>query len=332
MGGKIAFGRAATRRGALLGTLLSWAFLPALGQTFPSRPIRVITPGTGGTLDHVSRGTLEAAGRLLGQPVLLEPKPGANGLLAARAVVASPPDGYSLLLVTGSALATNPSVYRNVGYDTERDLAPISLIARTTGVLLVVHPSLPVHTVAELVAYCRTAKTPLNYSSAGVGNAGHLMMELLSRKAGIRLTHVPYKSATAYTQAVVTNEVQVAFVAGPPAMGFLPGGQIRAIGLAGPERLPQLPSVPTLRESGFDGADLIAWVGLFAPAGTPRDVVAALNKAIVEAQSNPELRRSMQGLLGYEMQSSTPDQLAQLLSVDLKRYGDAVRVAGITPQ
>lgn len=320
------------QRRAVLGTVALVALNRAIAQgSFPTRPIRVLTPATGGTLDFVGRGILEAAGRQLGQPVLLEPKPGANGMLAARAVVGSPPDGYSLLLIAGSALAASPSVYRNVGYDTERDLVPISLLAKTTGLLLVVHPSLPVRTVPELIAYAHAAKTPLNYSSAGIGNAGHLMMELLSRKAGIRLVHIPYKSATAYTQAVVTNEVQVAFVAGPPALGFLQSGQIRAIATAGAERLPQLPDLPTLRESGIDGVDLGAWVALFAPGGTPREIVMTLNKAIVDVQKQAELRRTMQGLLGYEMHSSSPEQLGQMLSADLKRFAEAVRIAGVTP-
>jgi tripartite-type tricarboxylate transporter receptor subunit TctC len=316
----------------LLGALAFFAVTPAFASSgFPSRPIRVITPATGGTLDLVARSSLEAAGRVLGQPVLLEPRPGANGMLAARAVTSAPADGHTLLLMAVSALAINPSVYKNVGYDTERDLAPVSLLAKTLGVVLVVNPKLSVHTLAEFIAYCRTAPSRVDYASAGIGNLGHLAMEVFTRKAGIRLTHVPYKSATANVNAVITNEVQAAFIAGPPVLPFGQSGQVRALAVTGSDRLREMPDVPTFREAGVDGVDLGGGVGLFAPGATPPDILQALNKAIVEAQRKPEVIKASAGIMGYELQSSTPQQLGQLLSGEVKRFAEIVRLAGITP-
>jgi tripartite-type tricarboxylate transporter receptor subunit TctC len=319
-------------RRALLGALAFSAMRPVFASTgFPSRPIRVMTPATGGTLDMVARATLEAAGRLLGQPVLLEPRPGANGMLAARAVTSAPPDGHTLLLMAVSALAINPSVYKNVGYDTERDLAPVSLLAKTLGVVLVVNPKLPVHTLADFIAYCRTAPSRVDYASAGIGNLSHLAMELFTRKASIRLTHVPYKSSTANVNALITGEVQAAFIAGPPVLPFVQSGQVRALAVTGSDRLREMPDVPTFREAGIDGVDLGGGVGLFAPGPTPPEVVQTLNKAVVEAQRKPEVIKASQGIMGYDMQGSTPQQLGQMLSGELKRFSEIVKLAGITP-
>jgi tripartite-type tricarboxylate transporter receptor subunit TctC len=320
------------QRRALLGALAFSAVHPAFANTgFPSRPIRVITPATGGTLDLVARATLESAGRLLGQPVLLEPRPGANGMLAARAVASAPPDGHTLLLMAVSALAINPSVYKNVGYDTERDLASVSLLAKTLGVVLVVNPKLPVRTLADFIAYCRTAPSRVDYASAGIGNLGHLAMELFTRKASIRLTHVPYKSSTANVNALISGEVQAAFIAGPPVLPFVQSGQVRALAVTGSERLREMPDVPTFREAGIEGVDLGGGVGLFAPGATPPEVVQALNKAVVEAQRTPEVIKASQGIMGYDIQSSTPQQLGQMLSGEVKRFAEIVKLAGITP-
>lgn len=320
------------QRRALLGALAFGAVLPVFASAgFPSRPIRVMTPATGGTLDLVARATLETAGRLLGQPVLLEPRPGANGMLAARAVVSAPPDGHTLLLMAVSALAINPSVYKNVGYDTERDLAPVSLLAKTLGVVLVVNPKLPVRTLADFIAYCRTAPSRVDYASAGIGNLGHLAMELFMRKADMRLTHVPYKSSQANVNALIAGEVQAAFIAGPPVLPFVQSGQVRALAVTGSDRLREMPDVPTFLEAGIDGVDLGGGLGLFAPGATPPDVVQALNKAVVEAQRQPEVIKSSKGIMGYDIQNSTPQQLGQLLSGEVKRFAEIVKLAGITP-
>jgi tripartite-type tricarboxylate transporter receptor subunit TctC len=330
----IAAPTATERRRLLLAGALA-ALLPgasALAQTGSGGGVvRLIVPfAAGGPTDVVARVLAPRLAALLDRTVIVENKVGATGAIGAGLVAKSAPDGDTLLLGTSSIMAASPALAAALPYDPVNDFAPVSMVG-TIENILVVHPSLPVKTVAELVAYAKANPNKLSYASSGVGSTYHLGAELFRAQTGIEWTHVPYKGAAPAIQDVLAGHVQVMFDNVSSAIPNIKAGRLRALGLASLERYPALPDLPTIAESGVPGYETTIWLAVFAPAKTPPATLAKLNTLLRRAVESPEYRDKLQGL---EMRpiSSTPADLARLLKADTAKWARVVKDAGIKPE
>ncbi|MGZ5141454.1 MAG: tripartite tricarboxylate transporter substrate binding protein [Burkholderiales bacterium] len=304
--------------------------MSASAQSYPNRPVRLVMPfPPGGNVDAFGRILARQIEGQLGQPVVVDNRAGANGIIGVDIVAKAPPDGYTLL-DTSFSFVINPSIYRKLPYDTEKDFAPITNFAMGLGYVLTAHPSVPVQTVRDLVALAK--KTPLRYSSPGVGNGQHLAGELLATKAGIQLLHVPYKGGGPALTAVLGGEVQLTFTAAAVGAPHIKSGKLRALGFSGASRLASLPEVPTIAESGVpDFVYDSGWHGLFAPAKTPASVVNRLYTEVAKAVQEPKLREFLIAG-GYEPKADPPAEFTKLFRADIKKYGDIVKAAHIEQQ
>ncbi|MGZ5163581.1 MAG: Bug family tripartite tricarboxylate transporter substrate binding protein [Burkholderiales bacterium] len=304
--------------------------MSASAQSYPNRPVRLVMPfPPGGNVDAFGRILARQIEGHLGQPVVVDNRAGANGIIGVDIVAKAPPDGYTLL-DTSFSFVINPSIYRKLPYDTEKDFAPITNFAMGLGYVLTAHPSVPVQTVRDLVALAK--KTPLRYSSPGVGNGQHLAGELLATKAGIQLLHVPYKGGGPALTAVLGGEVQLTFTAAAVGAPHIKSGKLRALGFSGASRLASLSEVPTIAESGVpDFAYDSGWHGLFAPAKTPASVVNRLYTEVAKAVQEPKLREFLIAG-GYEPKADPPAEFTKLFRADIKKYGDIVKAAHIEQQ
>ncbi|MGZ5260425.1 MAG: Bug family tripartite tricarboxylate transporter substrate binding protein [Burkholderiales bacterium] len=304
--------------------------MSASAQSYPNRPVRLVMPfPPGGNVDAFGRILARQIEGHLGQPVVVDNRAGANGIIGVDIVAKAPPDGYTLL-DTSFSFVINPSIYRKLPYDTEKDFAPITNFAMGLGYVLTAHPSVPVQTVRDLVALAK--KTPLRYSSPGVGNGQHLAGELLATKAGIQLLHVPYKGGGPALTAVLGGEVQLTFTAAAVGAPHIKSGKLRALGFSGAARLASLPEVPTIAESGVpDFVYDSGWHGLFAPAKTPASVVNRLYTEVAKAVQEPKLREFLIAG-GYEPKADPPAEFTKLFRADIKKYGDIVKAAHIEQQ
>ncbi|MEO8849961.1 MAG: tripartite tricarboxylate transporter substrate binding protein [Casimicrobiaceae bacterium] len=284
----------------------------AAGDAYPSRSIRIIVPnGAGGAIDLMTREIAAHLERSLGQPVVIENRAGASGVIGAEFVRASAPDGYTLLASSSSTNVIVPHVQAAMRYDGVRDFAPIVNIAWTTK-MIVVHPSLPVHTLRELVSYAKAHRGELNYASTGPGSSAQLDNEMFSELAGIKMVEIPYRTISEQTAAVLGNHVQVNINSVTTAGGAVREGRLRALAVISPQRSPLLPDVPTMIEAGYPGLEVRTWSGLSAPRGTPPAVIALLNAAVNKALADPALVAWMSAN-GYEpIGGSAAAFLAQL--------------------
>ena len=306
------------------------ASLPAPGgaqaQSYPSRPIKVVVgfpPGQ--ATDVIARLMAAKLAESLGQPVVVENRPGKGGSLGAEAVAKSPPDGYTLLVSATAPLATNFNLYPSVGYNPATDFAPISLMAWLPFVLIV-NPSVPANTLAELIAYAKTRPGALSYASSGNGTTAHLTMEMLKKATGIDILHVPYKGGVAALSDVMAGQLQMGWDTALFVLPHVKAGKVRAIATASPTRSPLMPDIPAAAETvpGFSSG---AWLGLVAPAGTPRDIVNRLNAELHKLMKTPELAEKLAGL-GSEVLLSTPDEFHEHIRRELVKWGKAVRDSG----
>ena len=298
----------------------------ALAQGFPNKPIRVVLPfPAGGAADTLIRPLTVRLNELLTQQIVADARPGANGNIAAEIVARSPADGYTLLF-GNSSLPISVSLYDKLSYDVTKDFTPVSLAAFTPSVL-VVHPSLPVKNVKELIALAKKQPNKLNYASGGVGNTMHLAAALLDTMAGIRMTHVPYKGAGPAIVDVLGGQCDMVFVNIAPVLAHIRAGKVNAIAVTSKARAQVLPEVPTVAESGMPGYESTTWYGFLGPAGLPKDVVARLNSAIVEAVANKDLRERYIAL-GAEPQTTTPDEYAAYIRNDIASWAKVVKAAG----
>lgn len=304
---------------------------PALAQdAYPSRPIQLVVPFTpGGGSDIVARRLSIQLSEAMGQSVIVDNKPGAATQIGSALVAKSPPDGYRVLL---SALphVTNPSLFKSLPYDTVRDFAPVSLVARIPSVLLV-SPRVPARTVKELVALSKSTQKGLNYGSPGQGTAPHLAMELLKLTSGLNATHVAYKGAGPQVTALLSGEIDVAFASMPTALAFIASGQLRALGIASLQRSKRLPTVPTLAEQGYPDFEASAWFALLAPANTPTPVIRRLNKELLAALNAPDVRDAFNAE-GIETASSSPEELTRYINAEIQKWGTVIKRAGITSE
>ena len=305
--------------------------LPAHAQpaTFPNRPITLVVPvAPGGILDTVARMLAADMGKHLGQTVVVDNKPGASGNIGAGYVAKSAPDGYTLLVGYSMFHVGNPSMFRNLAWDPLRDFASVAMVAVSPHVIAV-HPSVPAQTLKELVELARKSPGTLNYASPGSGSVPHVGMELFKQQTGIQVVHVPYKGAGPMMQDVVAGTVQATIATPPSILGFVQSGRVRALAVAAKSRHPLLPSVPTTAEAGYPNFELEAWVALFAPAGTPPDVLAKLTAATQEALTSPAVIERAR-TTGMAIRFMPPRELDATVKADLQYWSKVIRDAGIT--
>ena len=293
---------------------------------YPSRPIRMIVGfPAGGTVDTLARTVAGQLENQLGRTIVVDNRGGANGILAAEIAVHAPADGYTLLF-SPPALIIN-QIIAKAPYDTLRDLVPVANTALGEGSLMVVHPSLPVKSVQELIALAKTK--PLTYGSPGIGNTQHLITEMFNMQAGTRLAHVPYKGIAPAVTAVLSGEVHV--LVGPPAIivQHIKAGRLRVIGFTGEKRWAFMPEVPTIAEAGVPGFKSTgSWQGIFVPAKTAREIVSRLQSEIAKAIQVPKVRDFFRAA-GYEPDGSGPAEFRKIIEADFKRYAEVIRIAGV---
>lgn len=300
-------------------------------QSFPNRPIRfVVTSPPGGANDIQSRTIGQRVSELLGQPVVIDNRPGASGMIAAEIVAKARADGYTLLAGTNSTFAVNPTLFPNVPYDTPRDFAPVAVTVMTPHMLLV-HPSLPAKTVQELIALAKAQPGRLNYASSGSGSAFHLGMELLKTTMGVSIVHVPFKGSALSVNAMLAGEVQMMLIGLTTGMPLAKSGKARALAVANPARSALAPELPTIAEAGVPGFGYESWFGVAAPAGTSRAVVARLHEAFDRALRRPDVRDRL-ALQGYEVIASTPARMAAQIREDTKKWAKVIRDSGARPE
>jgi tripartite-type tricarboxylate transporter receptor subunit TctC len=316
-------------RRALLAALVTAPFArAAFAQAYPERLIRLLVPqGPGGPTDIVARIIGQRLQAALGQNMVIENRAGAGGVIAAKAVAAAEPDGYTLFLANTSTLVIIPALSRNAGYDGSRSFAPVAKLAETSQVL-VVHPSVPVGSLPELVAYAKANPGKLNYSSAGIGNILHLAGELFKSSAGIDIVHVPYNSGADAVTAVLGSQVQLCFVNITGLLPLIAEGKLRALAVTSPARSAELPAVPTMIESGYADFVVRAFFGMVAPAGTPAGIVARLNTAINAALLSPDLQKTFESL-GAETTPGSPADFAASIATERRRWETVANAAGI---
>jgi tripartite-type tricarboxylate transporter receptor subunit TctC len=313
------------RRGAsvLLAVFASVAF----GQAFPDKPIRLIIPyPPGGGSDSVMRPVADEMSRGLGQPVILDYKPGAGATLGANYVAKSAPDGYTLVNLQ-PAHAINATLMPKLPYDTLRDFAGISLLVRAPQIIEVRAQS-PIKSLQELISNAKANPGKLNYASSGTGNASHLAVELLNSAAGIKLTHVPYKGSAPAKTALLAHEVDFLCDGLSSSIPYIQAGKFRALAVTTSTRSQVLPDVPTVSEAGVSGFDVPTWFGIFAPAGTPKPILQRLNAEMVKALRSPKVKAQLEAL-GFDIVGSSPQEQDEVLRAEVARWAKVVRDAGI---
>jgi tripartite-type tricarboxylate transporter receptor subunit TctC len=310
----------------LVTAVLAFA-LPAQADTFPSRTVKLVVPfPPGGPLDATGRAIAQKLTEAWGQNVIVENKAGAGGNIGADYVAKSAPDGYTVVMGALSTHAVNPSLYPKMPFDAQRDFAPITLVAITPNVL-VVNPSLPVHSVKELIAYAKANPGKLSFGSGSIGSAGHLAGELFKVDAGVDMVHVPYKGAAPAMQGLLAGDTQLMFDNLASAMSQVKAGKLRALAVTTAERSKLVSDLPTMAEAGVPGFDISTWYGLLAPAGTPPDLIAKWNADVTKILSAPEMRERL-ATQGAEAAPDSPADFAKFIASELVKYAKIVKASG----
>ncbi len=313
--------------GSAVFFVVAWAMCgTTAAQTYPAKPVRIVVPFPPGSgPDVLARTVAQKLPESLSQPVIVENRAGAGGIIATEVVAKSAPDGYTLLMGTIGTHALNVALYKKLPYDAQKDFAPVSQLALLPHVVLL-HPSIPAKTVKEFVAFAKTHPGQINYASAGTGSGMHLSTELLKSMAGINMVHVPYKGPAESMAAVLGGEAAVTIPAIPATLSLVKAGRVRALALTSAQRSPMLPGTPTLAEAGFPGFDFSNWSGVFAPAGTSPQIVRRLSQDLTRIVQTPEVSNSLvqQGAM---VVGNTPEQFAANISADLARWTKVVKDA-----
>ncbi len=307
------------------------ALLPAAAcaQVYPTRPIRIVVPfAPGGSMEVIARLVGQKLTAAFGQPVIIDNRPGASGIVGTESVAKAPADGYTLLAIP-SAFAMNASLYNNAPYDPIKDFEAISTLA-SYSLLLVCHPSMPVRSVKALIALAKAQPGSLNYSSGGIGTSNHVAAELFAYVAGVRLTHVPYKGGGPAFMALIGGEVHIMFAAAPTTMPFVKSGRLRVLGVSTAKRSPFLPDVPTIAEAGVPGYEVNSWSALFAPAGTPAAIVKTINTEVGKGLRQPEALEVLEKQ-GLEQSAGMPEELASLVRSEVTKWTKVIKATGIKP-
>ncbi len=302
--------------------------LTAQATAFPNKPIRIIVPyAPGGTTDMLARVVGKHMSDNLGQSVIVENKPGANGMLGSSMVAKSAPDGYTIGIATPGNHAANASLYKEVPYDTIKDFAAVSQ-AVNSPMILVAHPSLGVKTVAELIAKAKAEPGTIIYASGGTGSSMHLAMEQFAKMAGIEMVHVPYKGSGNSYIDLLSGRVSLLMDISPQALPRVRSGELLALGTASDTRLPELPDVPTIDEAGVSGYRAGSWYGFVGPSGIPKDTLATLNTAINTALRNPAIEKQLQDA-GLQVVAGTPEEFQSFIEAEVKKSAQIINDAGI---
>jgi len=315
------------RRTLLLAAALAALPMAASAQGYPSKPIRFVVPyPPGGPLDTIARLLGQKVSESVKQPVIVENKPGAGGNIGADFVAKSLADGHTILMGAVATHAINPTLYAKIPYDPVRDFAPITQVASTPNVL-VVNPSLPVSSVAELITYAKANPGKLNFGSGSTGSAGHLAGELFNSLAGVQMTHIPYKGAAPAMQDLIGGQIHLMFDNLASSLTQVRAGRVKALAVTTAKRSSLAPELPTIAESGLAGFDISTWFGIFAPAGTPREAVARLHAEFTRALAAPDVREKMLNL-GAEPVGNTPAEFATFIRAEAEKYARVIKASG----
>jgi len=311
--------------GAPLACVLPQA---AWSQNYPTRPIRFIAANApGGGLDIVARTVGPKMAAELGQQVIVDNRAGAAGSIAADIVAKAPPDGYTIMVASVGGLAVNTHLYKGLGYDPLRDLAPITWATSSSNVV-VVHPSLPVKSIQELIAYAKAQPDKISYGSSGSGNAGHLAGELFKGMAGVRMVHIPYKGGAPAMIELIAGQVQLVFSSAPTAVPQVKAGKIRALAVTTAKRSVILPELPTVAEAGLPGFEADNWYGVVTTMKTPRPIIDRLHAQLVRALNLPEIKQALL-TQGLEVRTSTPEEFGAYMKSEYVKWAKVIKDAGI---
>jgi tripartite-type tricarboxylate transporter receptor subunit TctC len=306
---------------------LSCAALPALAD-YPDKPVKIIVPyPPAGTTDILARLIAQRLSERMKQPFVIENRPGAGGAIGSVAVAKSPADGYTLLMATVNSHGINSALFKNLPYDAVKDFAPITIVGSTPNVLMV-NPSVPAKTLAELLALARAKPGSLNFGSTSQGGSPHMSGELLKSMTGVDIAHIPYKGAGPMLIDLIGGQVQLGFDNLPSSIGHIRSGKLRAIAVTTAKRFPGTPEIPTMTESGVPGYEVSAWFGLLAPAGTPKPVVDALYANIAAILKQPEVVKQLFDL-GAEPGGNTPEAYARQIAADVEKWKKVVAATGV---
>jgi tripartite-type tricarboxylate transporter receptor subunit TctC len=307
--------------------LFALTAVAARGDTFPSRPIRIVVPfAAGGATDLIARVVGQKLTESLGQAVVVENRPGASGMIGADLVAKAPPDGYTLLMASTAEIAINPSLYSKMSYDPQKDLAPITL-AGVTPLILVVNPASPLHSVADIVREAKAHPGTISFASAGNGSVQHLSGELVKVLTSTDMVHVPYKGAAPALTDVLSGQVTMFFSGMPPAMPHVKSGKLRALAVTTPKRSPAAPDVPTMAEAGVQGFDISNWFGLLAPAGTPPGILDKLHDEAVKALMQPAVKERL-AEQGAEVVADSREHFGAFIKAEADKYAKLIKVSG----
>lgn len=305
---------------------------PAAAQSYPNKPIRLVVPYTaGGSSDFVARQLAQKMSEGLGQTVAVDNRPGVAGITGTDIVAKSEPDGYTLALVGMTTHASNSALYKKLPYDPIKDFAPVS-VAIVSPLVLVVHPDVPAKNVQELIAYAKANPGKVNFGSAGVGNTLHLAGELFKAQAGIDIVHVPYKGASAALNDLLGGRIQMMIDLVQTPLAHIQAGKLRTLGTTGTQRLALLPDVPTIAEQGLPGFQFATWIGIAAPAGTPKPIIDRLHAEMMKALAMPDLQAAFAKQGMQVAPSPSAEAFAQLMKTEQQRIGELVERAGIQPE
>jgi tripartite-type tricarboxylate transporter receptor subunit TctC len=322
------------RRGVVVGLfpgLFVAAVAPASADTWPSRPIRLVVPfPPGGVTDVVARLVAQPLGEALGQSVLVENKPGASGLVGTDSVATAAPDGYTFLMFV-DINTIFPSLVKTLRHDPQKSFAPVTVLGRGSHVLLA-HPTLPVKTLPELIAYAKANPGTLSYASPGLGGAQNLSMEIIKNATGIEILHVPYKGGGQAIADIVSGQVKLGILGMAPALPHIKSGKLNALAVTGGKRAALLPDVPTVAEAAVPGFETAQWQGVCAPAGTPEAVIVRMHAELVRIMNSPAVVERLAAVGLDNSTSPTPDDFARLIAAELQRWPAVVKRAGIEPQ
>ena len=312
----------------IAAVLLALGFAPALAQNYPAKPIRIlIAQAPGSATDTISRVVGNRLSEALGQPIVIEARPGAGGAVGTEAAARSAPDGYTLFMANNSTHGSNPALYPKLPYDAVNDFAPISMVASVPYVL-VAEPALPVNSVQELIALAKSRPGKINYASAGNGSTHQFCGELLKSSAGIDLVHIPYKGSPPGVTAVMAGEVSLMFANLTDIGAQIRGGKVKPLAVTTLKRAELLPNVPTMVEAGVPDFEITSWFGLMAPAGTPAPILARLNAEMIKVLAREDVRSTL-GAQGLNVASSSPEQFAAHIKSEIARFTRIARTAGI---
>jgi len=308
--------------------IAAWFAAAAGAQSYPAKAIRVINPYTpGGGVDALFRPLAQKMGEGLKQQIVVDNRPGANGMIGMEAAAKAPPDGYTLVVSTTGALAMNVSVYKKIPFDPVKDYVPISNYAESA-FILAAHPSVPAKNIRELIALAKAKPEQLTYASFGIGSSAHLGMEMLGMMGSVKMIHVPYKGSVPMVTDLVAGHVMLSLDSMQSIMPVIRDRRVKAIGIAAAKRSPAAPDIPTMAESGLPGFEVGSWYGLLAPAGTPREIITRLHSEVVKAVGSAEVRERFQSF-GSEPLGNTPEEFTAQIKADIAKWAKVAKTANV---